>query len=84
MIGRRTYPEKETWVSNSKPGDYWKDERAGWMAKTPNGLIGNLANHQVIEHEDGTITVSPSILIDCGDGLHRWHGYLEKGVWREA
>ena len=42
--------------------------------------MGGLENHDVTEHEDGTITVSPSILI-TGEG-GSWHGYLELGVWR--
>lgn len=33
--------------------------------------------------EDGTITVSPSILISHWEG-RSWHGYLERGVWREV
>jgi hypothetical protein len=48
----------------------------------PNGSLGCLVNHTVIEHEDGTITVQPSILISKGRP-GEWHGYLEKGVWRE-
>jgi hypothetical protein len=45
-------------------------------------MIGNLSGHQVEEHDDGTITVSPSIL--TGRGERQWHGYLEHGVWREV
>ena len=60
--------------------DYWKDDRAGWMAYAPSG-IGSLANHEVVEHADQTITVSPSILV-TGEG--QWHGYLERGIWREV
>jgi hypothetical protein len=48
--------------------------------------MGSLAKHDVIEHEDGTITVSPSILITGYEGDHQvqWHGYLERGRWREC
>ena len=52
----------------------------------PESVQGNLANHEVTEHEDGTITVSPSILIEtswAGEPV-TWHGYLERGVWREV
>lgn len=72
-----------------EPGDYGKDPRDGiWYCRPPgtNSLIGNLKNHTVTEHEDGTITVSPSILISW-PGIQaesKWHGYLEKGVWREC
>lgn len=67
------------------PGQYGKHPLDGtWFACAPNGLLANLHNHQVTEHEDGTITVSPSILVSDGRGGHRWHGYLEQGVWREC
>ena len=65
------------------PGDYGK-LRDGWYGRPPRGGLGNLENHDVTEHEDGTITVSPSILIDDGRPERRWHGYLEHGVWREC
>lgn len=42
----------------------------------------NLANHEVIEHPDGTITVSPSILVTSHRG--QWHGYLRAGEWEEC
>lgn len=60
-----------------------------WLCCTPNGHAGNLQRHEVTEHEDGTITVSPSILIQTSnDGgktmVELWHGWLERGVWRSA
>lgn len=60
-----------------------------WMACTPNGHVGNLSRHDITEHEDGTITVSPSILVSTSyDGgkttVELWHGYLERGVWRSV
>ena len=55
-----------------------------WMCNTPNGHLGNLRLHDVMEHEDGTITVSPSILVDRVGTGEGWHGYLERGVWREV
>lgn len=33
--------------------------------------------HTYVIEEDGTLTISPSILSHTG-----WHGYLEKGIWR--
>jgi len=71
-------------------GAYWRDEDGTWSVKTPNGRIGSLRNHTVVEHEDRTITVTPSILVHDrpahGDGQERpgWHGYLEQGVWRSV
>ena len=65
------------------PGDYGLVGGV-WHARAPRGHLGNLANHSVTEHEDGTITVSPSILITDGETRDQWHGFLEHGVWREA
>lgn len=85
--GRRVYPDGDDLYL--KPGEYGIHPRAGrWYACTPNGHYGDLANHEVTEHADGTITVSPSILVSGYDNDLRektmWHGYLEHGVWREA
>lgn len=83
MQGKRIYLEGDDGV-RLKAGEYGKHPGIGiWYACTPNGLMGNLSNHEVIEHEDGSITVSPSILVESyGDDT--WHGYLEHGVWREV
>ena len=59
--------------------DYWK-EGDTWFAYCPAG-VGSLGGHDVTEHEDRTITVSPSILVT---GEDEWHGYLERGIWREV
>jgi hypothetical protein len=79
------------------PGEYAKLPDGTWMAETPNGHGANLSRHQVTEHEDGTITVSPSILVSLPgqhytrtadamgypmQGTELWHGFLERGVWR--
>lgn len=68
-----------------EPGEYGKDGDI-WYACTPNGHLGNLSAHEVVEHDDGTITVSPSILVKYAgaDGEQLWHGYLEHGIWREV
>jgi hypothetical protein len=94
-----------------QPGDYGRmvrsdgDPRSAsrWFNVTPDGELGILRHddgsgqpfHQVVEHEDGTITVCPSIqgrVIDSasvhGSGpissKAGWHGWLERGVWRSA
>lgn len=82
MIGQRIY-DSDTW----KPGEYGKHPLNGhWYCRTPNGELGCLSAHQITEHEDGTITVSPSILVSSrdrnGNNVELWHGYLERGVWR--
>lgn len=80
MKGRRL-PDGTDWSSNIQPGDYWKFDGI-WYAETPNHLTANLGGHAILEHTDGTITVSPSILV-TGGYSKSWHGYLEKGIWRE-
>ena len=66
-----------------EPGDYMKLADGNWLVRPPGcSNSGSLTNHSVVEHEDGTITVSPSILHH--DDKSEWHGFLEKGVWRTA
>lgn len=65
-----------------------------WMVSAPigdpgTGMIGTLTKHTVREHDDGTISVAPddgstnSILISRPNGAS-WHGYIERGVWRQV
>lgn len=66
-----------------------------WHVAVPLGrgdeafALGNLRNHTVREHEDGTISVLP------GDGSSNsilvrrranesWHGYIRRGVFEEC
>jgi hypothetical protein len=65
-----------------------------WTVCDPNGQLGTFQSHTVEEHEDGTITVTPSILDPhsytpedfqrmgvfaiAGPG---YHGHLIRGVW---
>jgi len=83
--GRRIYD-----TDQFAPGDYGKHPANGeWYARTPTGHLGNLSQHEVTEHEDGTITVRPSILITMRDTERRqdfelWHGYLDRGHWRSC
>lgn len=78
MTGQRIY--FESWEQfKFRAGDHGKDSDGVWWVKPPVGTMGILAGHAVTEHADGTITVSPSILLE---GV--WHGYLERGIWREA
>jgi len=79
MQGRRVY------TNSYGPGDYGKDANGVWRARPPdeNVHLGSLENHTVTEHDDGTITVSPSILIEQGTGRPSWHGFLERGIWRK-
>jgi len=64
---------------------YWKDVGIWWLY-LPGCGVGNLSSQQVTEHPNGTITVSPSILVtghNKGQKVTR-HGYLENSVWREV
>lgn len=66
-----------------KRGYYEKHPSGVWIVRSPNGLHGTLKKHKVVEHEDGTITVSPSILITIpGRDDLRYHGFLERGKWQ--
>ena len=66
---------------------YWKVSDGSFLIQWPNGLLGNLRGHNVQEHEDGTITVSPSILTsgcdEAGNPISV-HGFLELGIWRDC
>lgn len=80
----RVAPERRgdgTEFSEDEKNAWWT--KPYWMCCSPNGHIGNLERHDVVEHEDGTITVSPSILISDGRGP-LWHGFLRRGEWSEA
>jgi hypothetical protein len=65
---------------------YWYEPADGWYLYLPRCGAARLALHTVVEHEDGTITVTPSILTtghDSGTKTTR-HGYLTRGVWDEC
>jgi len=61
---------------------YWKAPE-GWFIYFPGAGAGILSLHTVTEHEDGTITVAPSILLG-GHNYESVHGYLERGSWRNV
>jgi len=70
---------------------FWQLEDGSWMIFLPDarvgvfdGLLGGLKNHNIQEHEDGTITVTPSILITNGGDKITRHGFLTRGVWSEC
>jgi hypothetical protein len=72
------------------PGDYGKRGTMWWVC-LPTGVLGHLDDRWVVtEHDDGTISVgkdmSPSITVSPSiwDSPAGWHGYLERGVWREV
>lgn len=77
MKGRRVYPDSAGMLRLAE-GDYGKDMAGRWHVRPPGAHAGELDGHTVTEHDDATITVSPSI---AGEDFH---GYLERGVWRKC
>ena len=63
---------------------YWKADGV-WLLYLPGCGIGKLSAHTVTEHEDGTITATPSILMTGHkDGTPaQKHGYLTRGEWSD-
>lgn len=61
---------------------YWKTADQGWLIYFPGLGVGSLRKHTVEEHEDGTISVTPSIL--TSNGMTQRHGYLRIGVWSDG
>ncbi len=83
-LGRRLYPAEDAQIPFMQPGDYCRFAGEWWVAPPATGFpVGRLSNHTVTEHEDSTITVSPSILMTGSHGKI-WHGYLTKGEWKEV
>lgn len=95
MTGRRVFRTDPTSLEGIEPGDYWLSNGT-WYAACPvprdeYGMVclASMANHSCTEHEDGTLTVSPSILVSAPWGPTRavkefYHGFLEHGIWRTA
>lgn len=77
MKGRRVYPDERGGLTLAE-GDYGRTPAGEWLLRPPGCGMGALDGHTVTEHEDGTITVSPSIV------ANEWHGFLERGVWRKV
>ena len=64
---------------------YWLESNTGtWWIYLPRAGIGRLTKHTVVEHEDGTITVTPSIAHGYTDEPPERHGFLTRGEWREC
>lgn len=87
-MGRRIYPDEHGQIKFAE-GDYGRTIYDEWLARPPGFHLGSLSGHEVTEHEDGTISVHPSIKIHAPghtDEKERvgWHGFLERGVWRQA
>jgi hypothetical protein len=71
------------WNADRQPGEYWRNGDR-WCGITPRfDHYVDVTTWTVTEHDDGTITVSPSIFGNK-DRPSAWHGFLERGVWREV
>jgi hypothetical protein len=97
LTGHAAETWEEFFEDGGEPGTWFKasditnpeEPRTCWHTIPPCGHIGFLhsENHHVTEHDDGTITVDPSIWCHSGGESHNercWHGFLRKGVWREC
>jgi hypothetical protein len=78
--GRRVYPDENGHFIMA-PGDYCCDTDGQWWVRppSPKASMGVISEHTIVEHEDKTISVTPSILMA---GV--WHGFLIKGEWSEC
>ena len=83
MIGRRVKVDNDKFNGGLELWDYGDDGQGNWYGLVPPDMMACMTGHKRTEHEDGTVTFSPSILTKDGQG-HEWHGYLEKGVWRQV
>lgn len=94
MIGTRVYPKADGFLDVVKintPAHYGRatnrtvvGNRAGWwQITTPDDcqISLNPQVHTVTEHEDGTISVRPSI---DNSKMYKggWHGWLIRGVFK--
>lgn len=87
MLGRRHDIVAPETVWDLLPGDYGRVEDRWWVC-LPTGEQVDVSTWTITEHEDRTITVSPSIRLTrqrTGEApIEIWHGFLEKGVWRSC
>jgi hypothetical protein len=74
-------PDGTGFDSAPTPATYWMRGEQLWVT-LPNGVGPcRLDGWTVTVHDDETITAAPSIL---DRGPSGWHGYLERGQWREV
>jgi 5-methylcytosine-specific restriction protein A len=60
MQGHRVYANEHGFLPMDE-GDYGQDGKGEWWARCPGARAGaSLSDHTIEEHEDGTITCSPS------------------------
>lgn len=79
--GEYSWMPYDTWTH--RPSFFLGDGE--WHLIAPDGRIGAIgrktkekpvADHTWVEHDDRTVTFSPSLVMPSG-----WHGFLQHGVW---
>jgi hypothetical protein len=75
MRGRRIFPDEHGNMP-LEAGDYGCLEGTWWV-RPPRGGVSPIPGEQVLEHEDGTISVYGPLQ------LRRWAGFLKRGQWTE-
>jgi hypothetical protein len=86
MQGKRFYPDDKRDFPNIR-GEYMKQADGSWLLCLPTGIHATINSKiwNITEHDDGTITVSPSIYTKSpANNEYDWHGFLEKGIFREC
>ena len=92
MQGKRVWPTTEGYIPAgrmSEKGTFGRiseeicpgyERQHWWQVTAPDGSQCSLnpAIHTITEHDDGTITVNPSIVTAT------WHGWLRLGNWESA
>jgi len=83
MKGTRVFANEKGYFPQLQPGEYaYSPIFRKWEICSPTGARCSLGPHKITEHDDGTITASPSILTTEREHGKAWHGYLEHGQWR--
>lgn len=92
-LARRVYPNAgdEPGYIRLEAGEYGKDSEGRWFARVPSEAVfgpiwlNNPENAWTVqEHNDGTVSVSPSIHSIGPNNETLWHGFLRRGVWEEC
>ncbi len=83
--GRRRPDNWDYLAADAQPGDYGWHDWTGHrylVVLDPDGAVGSLGpGHTVTEHEDGTVSATPSIDDTDRSG---WHGWLTNGYWQSV
>lgn len=78
-FGQRVFPDKFGFLRLPE-GGYGRDIKGKWWWRPPGAHMSPLRLHEVVEHEDGTISTLTEHHA-AGEGLSYW---LEGGEWQTA